>query len=132
MSLSIGVLDTKGYWAVDGTPIYVPHTPCKIEHSNVMGSSTGRDETGYMHFDWLRRDVRKVFLAYNALTGSEVAYLENLMQGKTFVFTFWDGTSVKTMNAYVGESSYDFYNYADDYLGGEKIYTNFSMHVIEI
>lgn len=129
MSIHIGKVDTNGYWAVNGTPIYVPHTPCKIEHSNVMGSSTGRDETGYMHFDWVRRDVRKVFLVYNALTGSEVAFLENLMQGKTFTFTFLDGTTVKTMEAYVGESSYEHYSYSDIY--SEPVYTNFSMNVIE-
>lgn len=132
MSISIGKLDTQGYWMVGNSHIYVPKTPCKIEHSNVMGSSTGRDETGYMHFDWLRRDVRKVFLEYAALTGSEVAYLEGLMQGKQFTFTFWDGTGTQTMNAYVGESSYEFYNYATDYMGGEKIYINFSMNVIEV
>ena len=132
MSVSIGRLDTQGYWMVGNSHTYIPKTPCKIEHSNVMGSSTGRDETGYMHFDWLRRDVRKVFLEYAALTGAEVAYMENLMQGKEFVFKFWDGTSVKTMNAYVGESSYEFYNYADSYMGGEKIYINFSMNVIEV
>ncbi len=138
MSISIGKLDTNGYWAVKSqgssawTSIYVPKTPCKIEHSNIMGSSTGRDETGYMHFDWLRRDVRKVFLEYAALTGSEVANLITLMQGKEFEFKFWDGTAVKTMNAYCGESSYEFYSYASGYMGGEKIYINFSLNVIEV
>ena len=138
MAVKIGELDTKGYWAVKAkgsntwTPIYVPKTPCKIEHSNVMGSDTGRDESGYMHFTWLRRDVRKVFLEYAALTGTEVANLESWMQGKEFTFKFLDGNTVKTMDAYVGESSYSHYSYADGYMGGEKIYVDFSMNVIEV
>lgn len=136
--MAIGKLDTQGYWAVKSkgsnswTPIYVPATPCKIEHSNVMGSSTGRDETGVMHFDWLRRDVRKVFLTYQVLTGSEVQTLLDLMQGKEFKFKFFDGTAVRTMDAYGGESSYEFYSYAPEYLGGEKVYRNFSLNVIEV
>lgn len=126
--MTINKLDTNGYWAVDGTPIYVPATPCKIEHSNIAGSSTGRDESGVMHIDWVRRDVRKVFLTYGALTGRELDYMMNLMQGKEFTFTFLDGNSVRTMQAYVGESSYNSYSYAL----GDKIYTDFSMNVIEL
>ncbi len=116
---------------VGNTHIYIPSTPCKIEHSNVTGSSTGRDESGYMHIDWLRRDVRKVYLTYKAITGAEVANLLSLMQGKEFTFTFLEDNTVSTMNAYVGECSYESYSYADGYMGGDKIYTNFSMNVIE-
>lgn len=116
------------WWAVDGTAIYTPATPCKIEHSNVTGESTGRDEAGIMHIDWVRPDVRKVFLTYKAISASEVAYLQNLMQGKEFVFTFRDQGAVKTMNAYVGESSYEAYSYAD---GVGEFYTNYTMNVIE-
>lgn len=139
--MNINKLDTKGWWAVrrynaDGTwqdanplPIYTPATPCKVEHSNIAGSDSGRDETGYMHIDWVRRDVRKVFLTYKAITPAEVAYMENLMQGKEFQFTFRDKGAVQTMKAYVGESSYEFYSYAD---GVGEFYTNFSMNVIEL
>lgn len=125
---AINKLDTKGWWAVDGTPIYTPSTPCKVEHSNITGSSTGRSEDGIMRIDWVRTDVVKVFLTYKAITPAEVAYLENLMQGKEFVFTYRDMGQTKTANCYVGESSYEFYTYNDE-LG--EIYINFSMNVIE-
>lgn len=108
--------------------IYVPATPCKVEHSNITASSTGRDESGMMHIDWLRRDVRKVFLTYGALSASELSYMMNLMQGKEFVFTFYDQGTVQTMNAYVGESSYEFLTYS----GPEPVYVNFSINVIEM
>lgn len=126
--MAIAKLDTQGYWMVGDSHIYVPATPCKVEHSNVAGNSTGRDETGVMHIDWVRRDVRKVYLTYKAISAAEVAYMENLMQGKEFAFTFRDGGTTQTMQAYVGESSYEFYSYAD---GVGEFYTNFSMNVIE-
>lgn len=128
--MTINKLDTQGYWMVGDTHIYIPATPCKVEHSNIAGASSGRDESGVMHIDWVRRDVRKVFLTYKAITETEVAYLENLMQGKEFTFKFRDKGSIQTMTAYVGESSYEFYSYSDIY--DEGVYINFSMNVIEL
>lgn len=126
--MAIAKMDTDGKWMVDSSHIYVPSTPCKVEHSNIAGSSTGRDESGVMHIDWVRRDVRKVFLTYNYISASELAYMMNLMQGKEFTFKFDDQGSVKTMTAYAGESSYSYYT--DQ--GTEKIYKDFSINVIEL
>ena len=112
---------------VGSTHIYIPSTPCKIEHSNVTASDTGRDEAGYMHITWLRRDVRKVYLKYNAMTGTELNWLIGLMQGKEFTFTFLEDSATYTMNAYVGECSYESYSYGI----GDKVYTNVSINVIE-
>ena len=130
MSLSINKLDTDGYWMVGDSHIYIPSTPCKIEHSNVVGADSGRDELGIMHIDWVRRDVRKVFLKYNAISASEVSYLMSLMQGKEFTFKFLDQGAVQTINAYVGESSYQAYSYSTLY--SECVYTEFTMNVIEL
>ena len=128
--MTINTLDTVGNWMVDSSHIYIPSTPCKVEHSNVAGASTGRDETGIMHIDWVRTDVRKVFLKYNAITETELAYMMNLMQGQEFEFKFLDQGIVRTMNAYVGESSYEFYSYSSAY--NEGVYVNFEIHVIEL
>lgn len=130
MALSINTLDTAGKWMVDSSHIYIPSTPCKVEHSNIAGSSSGRDETGIMHIDWVRTDVRKVFLKYNAITESELSYMMNLMQGKEFTFKFLDQGAVQTIDAYVGESSYEFYSYSSAY--AEGVYLNFEIHVIEL
>jgi len=126
--MTIGRVDTNGYWKVGNTSIYVPSNNTKVEHSNVTGSSTGRDQSGVMHIDWLRRDIRKVHLHYYYLTASELSTLIGLLQGKEFVFTFRDQGATKTMNAYVGESSYEFYSYART---GEEIYKDVSINVIE-
>lgn len=129
-TLHVNKLDTDGYWMVDSTHIYIPSTPCKVEHSNITGESTGRDETGLMHIDWVRRDVRKVYLHYNAITETELATMMSLMQGKEFTFKFIDQGTVQTIDAYVGESSYEFYSYSALY--AEGVYTNFELHVIEL
>lgn len=125
--MNVNKLDTKGWWAVNGTPIYTPATPCKVEHSNIAGSSTGRSEDGIMRIDWVRRDVRKVYYTLKVATGSEIKFLENLMQGKEFTFTFRDKGTTQTMRGYASESSYDFYSYAI----GDEIYQNFSINIIE-
>lgn len=127
--MTINKLDTDGYWMVGSSHIYIPSTPCKVEHSNVTGSSTGRSEDGVMRIDWLRRDVRKVFLKYNAITKTELATMMSLMQGKEFTFKFLDQGAVQEINAYVGESSYEFYSYSSAY--NEGVYINFEIHVIE-
>lgn len=129
-TLHINKLDTAGKWMVDSDEIYIPSTPCKVEHSNVTGESTGRDETGIMHIDWVRTDVRKVYLHYNAITETELSYMMSRMQGKEFSFKFLDQGSVQTMSAYVGESSYEFYSYSTLY--AEGVYKNFEIHVIEM
>lgn len=130
MPLTINKLDTQGYWMVGDQHIYIPSTPCKVEHSNVVGESSGRDETGIMHIDWVRRDTRKVFLHYNAITETELAYLMGLMQGMEFTFTFRDHGTVQTINAYASESNYQFYSYSSMY--AEGVYTDFEIHVIEM
>ena len=128
--MQINTIDTANEWMVDSSHIYIPSTPCKVEHSNVTGASTGRDESGIMHIDWVRRDVRKVFLKYNAITETELAYMMGMMQGKEFTFKFLDQGSVQTIDAYVGESNYEFYSYSSAY--NEGVYVNFEIHVIEM
>lgn len=128
MPLTINKVDTDGYWMVGNTHIYVPSNNITIEHSNVVGASSGRSEDGVMRIDWVRRDVRKVNLKYRVMSASELNTLLGLMQGKEFTFKFLDHGSVKTINAYAGECKYDFYTYA---LGGEAIYRDVEIHVIE-
>ena len=127
MAYTINKVDTLGYWMVGNTHIYTPPVT-KVEHSNVVGESSGRSEDGIMRIDWLRRDVRKVYLKYNYMTAAELNTLMSLMQGKEFTFKFFDRGSVQTISAYVGESSYEFYTY--DLLGA-KVYKDVEIHVIE-
>ena len=121
-------LDTAGEWMIDDHHLYVPSAGIRVEHSNLAGSSSGRTEDGVMHIDWVRRDIRKVNLQWNVLTGAELKYILGLMQGKEFTLTYKDLGEVHTMSAYSSESSYTFYS---DALG-ESIYTDISINAIEM
>ena len=94
----------------------------------MAGSDSGRAEDGIMHIDWVRRDVRKVYLKYAMMTAAELNTVMSLMQGKEFTFTFRDMGTTQTMNAYVGESKYSLYSYSAT--TGE-IYKDVEIHVIE-
>lgn len=118
-------------WAVNGSRIYTPHIPSKITHTNLTGSSTGRTEDGGMFIDWIRRDLTKVTLDYNAMTGNEVAYMKSLMQGQEYDFTFVDFGETRVIHAYTGDCSYSAYNktlYANE--GG--MYTDVTFDVVEM
>lgn len=122
-------IDPSRPWIdADFIPIYIPSTPCKIERSNVVGASSGRDESGFMHIDWLRHGVRKVALHYNAITGSELRYMQDLLQGREFRFRFVQDELVMEFDAYAGESNYETYSYGI----GDYIYMNYEIHVIEM
>ena len=129
MATNINKLDTAGHWMVGTSHLYVPSFNTKVEHSNVAGSSTGRSEDGIMRIDWVRRDVRKVYLKYSVMSAHELSYTMNLLQGKEFTFTCKDQGTTASFSAYVGESSYNHYSSA---LYDEDIYTDVEIHVIEL
>lgn len=119
----------NGYWAVNGTPIYVP-TSVTISHDNITAPETGRTESGKMRIVWVRRRVVKVELAFDLITGAEVEAMSTLMQGQEFSFTYYDN-GIKTIDAYCGRDSYTQRNlsrYPDE--GG--VYKDFKINVEEM
>lgn len=104
--MSIGVLAQNGGWAVDGTAIYIPSPNTSVSHESIQSADTGRTEDGVMHIDWVRTNMVKVSMVWKYLTGSEVATLESLMQGKEFTLTYFDKGSAHTANVYVSTLSY--------------------------
>ena len=121
-------LDTAGEWMVNSSHLYIPSAGIVVEHTNLVGSSSGRTEDGVMHIDWIRRDIRKVNLQWKVLTASELDYILGLMQGKEFTLTFKDRGKVQTMSAYSSESTYTYYSAAL----GEDIYTDIRINAIEM
>ena len=150
--MAIAKLDDGTNWAIsyDGSswlPIYVPAPNITIEHTNVASADSGRTEDGQMHITWVRRDVRKVNLVYNAISGNEKAVMEALMQGKEFYFRYVDPhmdsvsyedgaysfsgvSTVESFFGYTGESKYQEYSSVHRPTEG-GIYTNFTINVIE-
>ena len=119
------------YWKVNGVKIPIPQE-VKIEHTNVANEDSGRDEKGIMHITWLRRDVRKVAMKWNALTGNEVKAIRDLMQGKKYEFTYFDA-GMQTMSAYTGDSDYAIYSYHPHIFGDQGgLYTDFSIDAVEL
>ena len=128
--MGICKLCTNGYWAVDGKPIYVP-TSVTIENDNIVSSDSGRVESGKMYINWVRNTVRKVKLTYEKITGLEVAYLHNLMQGREFKFGYYDAGAIQSMDAYAGKDSYTQSNLSV-YPGEGGLYTDFTIDIIEM
>ena len=119
-------------WTVNGTPIYRPSEGgVNIGHDNIVSSDSGRDEAGYMHIRWVRRDVRKVNFTYNKLTGNQVAYLRNLLQGNEFTFAYPDGDGTESFSAYCGRMSYDQFR-LDLHEDEGGTYTNVQVDVVEM
>lgn len=125
------VLCTNGYWAVNGSPIYVPSEDgAKVSHDNIVSADSGRAENGFMHITWVRPDVRKIELTYEKITADAVEYMRNLMQGKTFTFTYYDN-GVQTMNGYCGKNSYTQRNLSR-YKNHGGLYKGFSINIEEM
>ena len=129
--MSLARLDTSGYWAVDGTPIYVPAADgIQVDHDNIVSSDSGRAESGYMKITWVRPDVRKVSLTYDKITAEAVEYMRNLMQGKVFEFTYYDN-GVQTMRGYCGKNTYTQSNLAL-YRSEGGLYKGFKINIEEM
>lgn len=120
-------LDTTGMWKVNDSPIYVPDTDVGIEYHSLASEDSGRDESGYMHIVWVRTDLRKVKLKYALMTGEELAYMRNLMQGKEFLFTYADENKASTFQAYTSKIDATLYTKIGDVL----IYKDVSINAIE-
>lgn len=129
--MGVAIIDTEGHWMVNSSHIYIPAPDIQIQHTNVAGKESGRTEDGVMHIDWVRRDIVKVNLVYNAITGNEIAYMLGLMQGQEFDFTYLDFGTTHTISAYCGECNYQAYS-SELYPSEGGLYTSFQINVIEM
>lgn len=121
-------LDTTGRWMVNDTPIYVPDIDTSVLNSSIASESSGRTEDGVMHIEWLRSNVYKKGLKYSLMTGAELEYMIELMQGKVFNFTCPHGTGTKTFEGYTSEINSTLYTEFQ----GVLIYKDVTINVIEM
>ena len=120
-------LDTEGLWMVGSNPIYIPDVDVSVSHSHLADEGSGRDEQGYMHIQWLRRDILKVGIKYAMMTGDELSYMRELMQGKEIDFTFPNENGKMTIKGYCGEINCTLYTRFDNI----DIYKDVTINVIE-
>ena len=121
-------LDTEGLWMVNSNPIYIPDVDVSIEHNHLADEGSGRDEQGYMHIQWLRRNIAKVGIKYAVMTGEELTYMRELMQGQEFSFTYPDENEVRTIQGYTGDIKATLYTR----FNGVDVYKDVSINVIEL
>lgn len=74
---------------VDGTPLYEPDADggIQMEWNSIAAEGSGRTQDGVMHIEWVKRRIPKAKFSYKAVTKEQLAYMNNLVQGKTFQFT---------------------------------------------
>lgn len=126
----VAKLSTEFY--VNGKAIYEPPKGgVEVDHTNVTTSNTGRTQDGKMKITWVRTDIVTVKLKYNYLTGDQVKYMENLLQGKTFTFKYNDAGESHEISAYCGQTSYTQYTKAL-YKDKGGLYNGFSADIIEL
>ena len=93
---------------VDGVPLYEPDADggIQMEWNSIAAEGSGRTQDGVMHIEWVKRRIPKAKFSYKAVTKEQLAYMNNLVQGKTFQFTCpkEDGTP-ETFEAYCSTSS---------------------------
>lgn len=98
-------------WKINGQAIYTPDIDTKVEIESLVGESSGRTDDGIMHIDWIRPEIRKVYIKYSAMTKEEMAFMLNLVQGKEYTLTYEDPIlGVNTINCYTSNSSADLYS----------------------
>lgn len=98
-------------WKINGQAIYTPDIDTKVEIESLVGESSGRTDDGIMHIDWIRPEIRKVYVKYSAMTKAEMAFMLSLVQGKEYTLTYEDPIlGVNTINCYTSNSSADLYS----------------------
>lgn len=77
-----------------------------MEWNSIAAEGSGRTQDGVMHIEWVKRRIPKAKFSYKAVTKEQLAYMNNLVQGKTFQFTCpKENGTLETFEAYCSTSS---------------------------
>ena len=90
------------HFLVDGMPLLAADAGVELGFSDLDSEASGRDESGYLHRDVLRKAVRTWDFTYGVLTAEEFDYLQSLFAGKA-TFRFREGDY--ECSAYCSKSS---------------------------
>lgn len=126
----MGIGRLSSHWKANDTSIYEPSSGLKILHTSISSADSGRTEDGYMHNTWVRTNMVKIDFVWNALTGKEVKYLVDLIQGKEFTLTYYEYGAEQTADVYVAEITYE-YRFDGEYAEEGGIYFNVSCSAVE-
>lgn len=112
---------------IDGKPVLVPDEDMDITANDLDSEDSGRDESGVMHRQRLRKRVKTWSFEYAVLTHADYVYMEQLFEEKAdFTFTFPDLDGQKAeCKAYCSKNSITLHN------AKTGIYKNYKFNIIE-
>ena len=110
------------HYRVGDKSLPVPDAGVEMTLTDIDASDAGRDESGYLHRQVVRRRVRSWTFSYGLLTEPELRYIESVFAGlDVFPFTFPGGSC----SAYCSNHSYGVHDLR------RGIYRNCKFSVIE-
>lgn len=96
---------------INGQAIYDPDFDVKVDFDSLVGEGSGRTDDGIMHVEWIRTNIRKVYIKYSALTEEEIASILSKVQGKEYTLTYKDPIlGINTIDCYTSNSSTSLYS----------------------
>ena len=120
---------TTELFKINGQPLIVPDAGVGFSFEDLDDSTSGRDESGYMHRFVVRHKVGKWSFYFSSITDEEKNYLESLLgDNDTFYFTHpgrEDSNESETTTCYCSKSEMSWYNAR---LG---VWKNYKFNVIE-
>ncbi len=98
-------------YLIDGKAMLAADNGADVEYTDLESDGTGLDESGVLHRDVMRFDVRSWTFTYSVLTSEEYNYLQSLFRRKTFFdFKIRSGSGTETVKAYCGNSSLSYFS----------------------
>lgn len=105
---------TTELFKVNGQPLIVPDAGVGFSFEDLDDSTSGRDESGYMHRFVVRDKVGKWSFSFASITDEEKQYLDSLFRGNaTFSFTHpsrEDSNESETSTCYCSKVEMSWYN----------------------
>ncbi len=93
-------------YKINGQAIYDPDFDAQVDLDSLVGEGSGRTDDGIMHIEWIRPEIRKVYIKYSALTDAEIADILSKVQGKEYTLTYKDPIlGIHTIDCYTSNSS---------------------------
>lgn len=78
-------------YRIDGKAMIAPDADMQMKFEDIDAADAGRDESGVMHRNPVRRRVGVWSFSYSVLSPEGYGYLMDLLAGDTFRFTCPDG-----------------------------------------
>lgn len=122
-------LSSTDKMTINGTVIPTP-SELKIGYYDIVENEY-RDSNALMHFTFVRRNTRKLFLTYNTLTRSQLNTLLNAINSNTWLTVAYPHDPLTnaphSFTCYVGDREINYYSFAP----GLQYYTDITLNLIE-